>query len=226
VELAAILVGAYFLGAIPFGVLVAKAHGVDIMRIGSGNIGATNVSRVLGRGPSLLVFALDVLKGLIPAIVARIVFPDRQELWMLAGALAIVGHSLSPFIRFKGGKGISTALGMCLGTTPILALCSFAVFIVVILIFRYMSVASLVGVGTTVPFALLFHCDPWVIGGYSTMTAFVIYRHRANIKRLIAGTEPTFTFKKTIDPKPEGDPPAPEEKEAKDEAPAGDHVAP
>lgn len=205
VDLAALLIGAYLLGAIPFGVLVARANGIDIMAIGSGNIGATNVLRVLDKGPAFLVFALDVLKGLIPALVGRWLFPGQQELWFLGGMMAVVGHSLSPFLKFKGGKGISTALGMCIGTSPIVALVAFILFVILLATIRYMSVASMIAVTATVPMEIAMHGSPWVIGGYAALTLFVIYRHRANIQRLRNGTEPKFVLKKTLDAKPKED---------------------
>lgn len=206
VELALLLLGAYLLGSIPVGVLVARAFGVDIMKIGSGNIGATNVGRALGKKASIPVFLLDMLKGLIPTLVARSLFPDRQELWFLSGAMAIIGHSFSPFLRFKGGKGISTALGMTLGTSPLVALCAFGLFSATLGTTRFMSLASIVGVLATIPLGLLFKDSLWVLGGYGLMSTFIIYRHRANLKRLKDGIEPKFSFKKSIDvPKSSGE---------------------
>lgn len=199
VELALLLLGAYLLGAIPVGVLVARAFGVDIMKIGSGNIGATNVGRALGKKAMIPVFLLDLLKGLIPTLVARSLFPDRQEFWFLAGAMAIIGHSFSPFLKFKGGKGISTALGMTIGTSPFVALCAFVLFSSTLATTRFMSLASIVGVISTLPLGIFFKDSPWVLGGYGLMSTFIIYRHRANLKRLKEGTEPKFTFNKTID---------------------------
>lgn len=206
-ELTLLIIGAYLLGSIPVGVLVARAYGVDIMRVGSGNIGATNVMRALGKGPGIVVLILDMLKGLLPTLAGRWLFPERQELWLLAGAMAIIGHSFSPFLKFKGGKGISTALGMTLGTSPFVALSAFGLFSVVLGTVRYMSLASIVAVLSTIPLGFLFKDSPWVLGGYGLMSVFIVYRHRANIKRLKDGTEPKFKFKKTIDlPKPqEGD---------------------
>lgn len=198
-ELALLLLGAYLLGSIPVGVLVARAFGVDIMKVGSGNIGATNVGRALGKKASIPVFLLDMLKGLIPTLVARAVFPHNQEYWFLSGAMAIIGHSFSPFLKFKGGKGISTALGMTLGTSPFVALSAFALFSLMLGTTRYMSLASIVAVLSTIPLGILFKDSPWVLGGYSLMSTFIIYRHRANIKRLKEGTEPKFSFKKSID---------------------------
>lgn len=202
-ELTFLILGAYLLGSIPVGVLIARAYGVNIMQVGSGNIGATNVMRALGKGPAIAVFAFDLLKGLVPTLIGRWLFPERQELWLLAGAMAIIGHSFSPFLKFKGGKGISTALGMTLGTSPLVALSSFVLFSAVLATTRYMSLASIAAVLATLPLGFLFKDSPWVLAGYGLMSVFIIYRHRANIKRLSDGTEPKFKFKKTIDePKP------------------------
>lgn len=207
VELTLLLIGAYLLGAVPFGVLVARAHGVDIMSIGSGNIGATNVLRVLDKKAGFLVFFLDVLKGFLPALGGHLLFPGRQDLAMLAGFTAVLGHTFSPFLKFKGGKGISTALGMSIGATPIVAAISFGLFIVILATVRYMSLASMIAVLATIPAALALHASPWVVGGYCLLTVFVVFKHRSNIGRLRSGTEPRFALKKTIAvaPEPLGD---------------------
>lgn len=198
-ELLLLLVGAYIVGSIPFGVIVARARGVDIMKVGSGNIGATNVMRTLGKGPGFLVFFLDALKGLGPAIVGRWLFPTSQEFWLAAGAMAIIGHSFSPFLRFKGGKGIATALGMVIGTSPLVALGAFAVFSATLASTRFMSIASSLAVVSTIPFGLLFRDSKWVVAGYIVLSCLIIWRHRANFERLRDGTEPKFAFRKTIE---------------------------
>lgn len=202
-NLVLLLLGSYLLGAIPFGVLIARTQGVDIMKVGSGNTGATNVMRVLGKGPGYAVFVLDTLKGLVPTLVGRWLFPDRQEFWFLAGALAIIGHSFSPFLKFRGGKGISSALGMTIGTSPIVALCAFVVFATTLGTTRFMSLASIFAIISTIPFGFLFKDSSWVLMGYSAMVVFIVYRHRANIKRLKDGTEPKFKFDKSVDVPPE-----------------------
>jgi acyl phosphate:glycerol-3-phosphate acyltransferase len=196
--LVALFLGAYLLGAIPFGVLIARAKGVDIRSVGSGNIGATNVIRALGTGPGVLVFVLDVLKGLVPALVARWIAPERQDIWFYAGMAAVVGHSLSPFLRFKGGKGIATALGGVLGSAPLTALSCFAVFTVLLVTPRYMSLASLIAVGTGTFWGYVYKDALAVRVGYVLLELFVIYRHLPNIRRLLNGTEPKFSFKKSI----------------------------
>jgi acyl phosphate:glycerol-3-phosphate acyltransferase len=194
---AALLVVSYLLGAIPVGLIAARRRGVDITKVGSGNIGATNVLRVLGRKAGLTVLILDVLKGFVPAVVALQVFRDQphaQLYAMSAGAAALLGHCLSPFLRFRGGKGIATGLGMLLGASPLVAVSAFAVFAVFLLATRFVSLASLVAAVTTIPFALLYGSDRWLIPAYVAVVVFLFARHRANIGRLLAGTEPRFTF--------------------------------
>lgn len=200
---AGLLVFAYLLGAIPFGVLIARARGVDILNVGSGNIGATNVNRVLGKGPGIAVLVLDVLKSLIPTLVARILLTtplmglDPQTQWFLVGLAAVAGHCVSPFLGFKGGKGISTALGAIIGTAPLVALLCFGLFALVLWGTRYMAVASTVGVFSVVLFYMLVPGDTrQLIPVFVLLALFVAYRHRANYQRLREGTEPKFGFGK------------------------------
>jgi glycerol-3-phosphate acyltransferase PlsY len=218
-ELPILLILAYILGSIPFGVLIARANGVDIMKVGSGNIGATNVMRVLGKGPAFLVFFLDTLKGAVPALAARYLFPERQELWLLAGAMAVVGHSFSPFLKFKGGKGIASALGMVIGASPIIALSAFIVFSLTLATTGFMSLASMVAVASTVPVGLLLKESYWMIAGYVVLSSLIIWRHRANIERLRKGTEPKFLFKKTVKPSEEAPEDEVDSTEQKEEEP-------
>lgn len=210
--LVALVLVAYFLGAVPFGVLVAHAKGVDLTRVGSGNIGATNVIRALGAKWGIFVFVLDMLKGLVPALLGRVfvtapVGPaDPQTVWFLLGIVAVVGHAKSPFLGFKGGKGVSTALGAGLGAAPLVALASFALFGVVLAVTRYMSIASVVGVCAPAFFDL-------VIPGQShrlfplflLLGITVAILHRKNFRRLREGTEPKFRFKREV---PSSDRPA------------------
>jgi glycerol-3-phosphate acyltransferase PlsY len=192
--LIAVLVCAYLLGAIPVGYVVAKAKGIDILTYGSGNIGATNVHRALGKGAGLLVFALDMAKGLVPALIAMRLFHD-QAYSFAAGIAAVAGHCLSPFLRFKGGKGIATGLGAMLGSCPLVALTAFAVFLLVLLPWRYISAASLVATLTIIPSGIYFGVPRVLLYAFGATTLFVFYRHRANIKRLLNGTESRFSLK-------------------------------
>ena len=205
-----LLIVAYLVGGIPFGVLVARARGVDILKVGSGNIGATNVGRVLGKGPGLAVWGLDVLKSLLPTLVARAALPlgagilAPETCWFLVGAAAILGHCASPFLGFRGGKGISTALGAMVGTAPLVALGCFVLFALVLGTTRYMAIASTVGVFSVVVFAAIFGVTPQLVPVFLLLALFVLYRHRTNFARLQAGTEPKFSFSKAGAP-PDGD---------------------
>jgi len=200
------IVAAYLVGSIPFGPILARAHGKDLRQIGSGNIGATNLARALGRKWGYLCFVLDVLKGLIPvaAVAAIAGTPDRpalMALWLVVGIAAIVGHVFPVFLGFKGGKGVSTSLGVALGLWPyftIPGLIAFAVWIAVVLIWRYVSLASICG-AVTFPVALLIGIGivpAWTAAGLWPLLIaaigiplMVIVRHRDNVRRLLAGTE-------------------------------------
>ncbi len=199
------IIAAYLLGSIPFGLLIAKAHGKDIRSIGSGNIGATNVSRALGRKWAYFCFVLDVLKGLIPMLTTMLIAePDSVLtlwLWLAVGCAAILGHIFPIYIKFKGGKGVATSFGVALGLWPYLTVCAlfFAVtWVVVVLIWRYVSLAS---IAASVTFPLVLIVAIILIPGWEfdilwpvfitaiAIPIMVIVRHRENIKRLLAGTE-------------------------------------
>ncbi len=191
-----LVVGSYLLGAVPFGVIMAKSQGVDIFASGSGNPGATNVKRALGTKWGLIVFFLDVLKGLIPALACRFVTTE-QPIWLLVGLVAVLGHSFSPFVGFKGGKGVSSALGAALGATPLVALSAFALFIVVVAVSRYISLGSIcAAISISIFAAIIPGQSRWLIPIYVCLGILVVWRHRANIKRLRDGTESKFTFKR------------------------------
>lgn len=181
----------YFLGAIPFGVLVGRARGVDICAVGSGNSGATNVWRTLGPVAGITVFALDVLKGLAAPFIARLLVGPTDH-WAIAfcAALAIVGHTFSVFLKFRGGKGIATGLGAALGLMPVPALIAFAVWGVVLLGSRMISVASVVAC-VALPLAawLLGAPQPYIIV-IVVIAIIAIAKHIPNMQRVAAGTEP------------------------------------
>ncbi|MCW5943833.1 MAG: glycerol-3-phosphate 1-O-acyltransferase PlsY [Fimbriimonadaceae bacterium] len=202
----------YGLGSVPFGVLVARAKGIDIRKVGSGNIGATNVKRALGTKWGLFVFFLDVLKGLLPSFLAWSLVGTAlpmvlgsysllpREYVALAGFAAILGHCASPFLGFKGGKGIATGLGAVLGADPAVALSAFGAFIVVVSVTRYISLGSLVAGVAVFAFGMLFRSPPILMGAYVFLWAFVWYRHRDNVARLRAGTESKFSFRSEAKP--------------------------
>ncbi|HTQ09766.1 MAG TPA: glycerol-3-phosphate 1-O-acyltransferase PlsY [Fimbriimonadaceae bacterium] len=202
--LAGLFVAAYLLGAVPVGVLVARAHGVDIRTVGSGNIGATNVKRALGMGWAIFVFVFDMLKGFAPTFAARFVSGD-EWVWYLVGIAAVAGHCASPFLKFKGGKGVATSLGMVLGGSTWVALGGFAVFALILVPpkTRYISLASIIGVGCAALIGAALRDWTYVAFG-SLLFLFVLYTHRANINRLQNGTEPRFKFGKDRPPKDDG----------------------
>lgn len=192
---AAVIVG-YLLGALPFGFLVARWHGVDIFAAGSKNPGATNVRRVVGKGAGDLVFALDFLKGLVAATWVHLwsVEPPPDPVWLvLAGiAAAVLGHSFSVFTGFRGGKGVATTLGGTVALMPAVALIAAVAWVVLFFSTRYVSVAS-IGLAVVLPLAAYFlHGLDVRFAFASVAAAFVIYRHRSNIGRLLRGTENRF----------------------------------
>lgn len=199
--IAAALVG-YLLGALPFGVLVARWHGVDIFKVGSGNPGATNVKRSIGKRAGNLVFALDFLKGAAAAGWVRLLPADPSlATWLgLTGlSAAILGHSFSCFIRFRGGKGVATTLGGAIALMPAAALISVVVWLVLFYSTRYVSLAS-IGLAVTLPVAVFFLDGLSELFGFAVLlAAFVIVRHRQNIVRLFQGTENRFVKKSAAD---------------------------
>jgi len=201
------IVAAYLLGSVPFGVIIAGAHGKNLRSIGSGNIGATNVSRALGRRWAYLCFLLDLLKGLVPMLVAGILIemanptPGLLSLWLAVGCAAILGHIFPAYLKFKGGKGVATSLGVALGLWPYYTICAalaFAIWAAVVLLWRYISLAS-IAASIAFPVALILaivltpdwnFANLWpLLAAAIAIPVMVIVRHRENIKRLIAGTE-------------------------------------
>ena len=183
------LVASYLIGAIPVGFLVARAAGgFDIRGKGSGNIGATNVLRTLGPVPAVLTLLGDVAKGYVAVRAAEVIGPE--PVWGAAGAvLAIVGNCWPVFLRFKGGKGVATALGAFLALTPSAILLAMAVWIVLTAAFRYVSLASILAcVGLAIG-AWLFGYMPMYAVAAACAAALIVWRHHENVKRLLSGTE-------------------------------------
>ena len=202
-----VIIAAYLLGSVPFGVIIAGAHGKNLRLIGSGNIGATNVSRALGRKWAYLCFLLDVLKGLAPMLVAGILIevpsptPALLSLWLAVGCAAILGHIFPVYLKFKGGKGVATSLGVALGLWPYYTICAalaFAIWVAAVLLWRYISLAS-IAASIAFPLTLILaivlapdwnFANLWpLLAAAIAIPIIVIVRHRENIKRLIAGTE-------------------------------------
>ncbi len=185
----AVLASSYLLGSLPTGLVVVRVlTGTDIRAVGSGNIGTVNVYRVAGLGPSVLVLAVDVLKGAAAVLLARI-WGQTAPVQVAAGLAAIAGHNWSLFLRFGGGKGIATSFGVLLAISPVVAAVAAAVWGLTVGITRYSSLASLLG-ATVVPVLMWWRREPvpHLVFGVITLV-FAVYRHRANIARLIVGTE-------------------------------------
>lgn len=209
-----LVLGAYLLGSIPFGLLIGRVRGVDVRRQGSGNIGSTNVGRILGRKWGYLCFLLDVGKGLLPVLwvghylrantmgdgPSTLTSAD-QWLWLAVGAATIIGHMFSVYLRFRGGKGVATSLGVVLGIWPyftLTGLFAFAIWLAVWGVSRYVSLASIAAaLSFPVGFLLLIWRIPaWHVEEVEPLLVFscamailVVIRHRSNIQKLLRGTE-------------------------------------
>lgn len=221
---------AFLLGSIPFGLLIAKSRGINIREHGSGNIGATNVLRIVGKKYGITCFILDFLKGLIPALLAYNLYKftganeemtigflrehaidlgdqqlKTQALQVFTGLCAILGHNYSPWVNFKGGKGIATSAGVLIAFMPFGTLILIAIFILTYMLTRYVSLASIIA-AASLPFIVLY--GSWTHGKLADGTwnkpllAFAIFialmaiwKHRSNIKNLLAGKEYKFASK-------------------------------
>jgi glycerol-3-phosphate acyltransferase PlsY len=189
---------AYLLGSIPTGYLMARAKGVDIRSLGSGNIGATNVFRALGKAPGIITLAVDCAKGtaavvVVPRLVARTLAVELNELAPILCALAVIlGHNYTCWLRFKGGKGIATSAGALLGLAHVAVLVCLGVWLIVFGLSRYVSAASIVA-AVALPVAVWFtHHTGWLFYLSLSLSALAVWRHRSNIQRLIQGTESRF----------------------------------
>ena len=181
---------AYLVGAIPFGLLLGKAAGVDVRASGSGNIGATNVARTAGKGVGVATLLLDAAKGAAPILIAdRVLHLDTS--WLAAiGLAAVVGHVFPVYLLFRGGKGVATALGVFLALSPVATGISVAVFLVTFLVTKIVSLGSLIG-------AIVLATTSWFIDGRAEVsvlagvcTLIILVRHQGNIRRMIAKEEP------------------------------------
>lgn len=204
---AAVVIGSYLLGSIPVGYLAGRIAGIDIRKFGSGNVGATNVIRTLGKGYGYPVFAADFLKGFgavaMSSLIAARLHPDwnLSEMFGIVAAISsVLGHSFPVWLHFKGGKGVATSAGTVFGLAPVAALVGAAIWIITFLVTRYVSVAS-IAAAAALPLIILITTWLSQTSGkplfYSSvcLAAVVIWRHRSNLSRLIRGTEPRFTRK-------------------------------
>jgi len=184
---------AYLAGSIPCGILVSKFLGTPDPRLqGSGNIGATNISRVSGKKAGLITLFGDALKGALPALAGMLLAPDTPYIAGLAGLAAFLGHLYPVFLGFKGGKGIATALGIFLILTPWAIAIEIILFLVIMLTVRIVSVGSLMA-ALTIPVCICLLNYPKVyVFAALVVSSLTIYKHRENLKRLVAGQEPKF----------------------------------
>jgi glycerol-3-phosphate acyltransferase PlsY len=204
----------YLVGGIPIGVLVARARGVDLMQVGSGNIGASNVQRTLGTGLGIAVWLADLLKGLVPVVWAERLLRDMPDPWpyiAAVGVAAVLGHCLAVYLRLRGGKGVSTTLGVILALDWRVGLIAFAIWLFVLGLTRFISVSSMVATALTPLLFLVMpplpsHSanarGPLVAAGIA-LALVVVLRHIPNIRKLIKGTESRVGEKAEV-PRPEG----------------------
>lgn len=214
---AVVLLAAYLIGGIPFGFLIGKMRGVDVRTVGSKNIGATNVFRTVGKKWGLLAFFLDFLKGFLPTLAAKMLVSSRmmgynelgqpvywsseypEWLPLAVGIVCVVGHMLTPYMKFKGGKGVATAFGMLVALVPALVGIAFLLFAVVFALSHYISLGSCVAalfLAVSVWICRFVVPDGWnarvdtpTAVAITAIALFVVWKHRANIQRLIKGCE-------------------------------------
>ena len=185
------IAGAYLLGSIPTGLLLGKLYGIDVRQQGSGNIGATNLYRTVGRRVGGITLLGDCLKGLLPVLLAwKLGMGEPMQAWI--GLAAFCGHVFSIFLLFKGGKGVATALGVYLALAPLAVLGALLVFIILVAIWRYISLGSVVA-AAVMPVVIWFRPhSPELLIATALISIIVIAKHHANIKRLLEGSESKF----------------------------------
>jgi glycerol-3-phosphate acyltransferase PlsY len=187
----ALILSAYLLGSIPTGYIIGNLAGVDVRKVGSGNVGATNVARVLGKGRGALTLAVDVGKGWLAVYVARRLGVSLVCVTAV-GMAVFLGHLYPIFLRFNGGKGVATALGVFLALAPGTVWVLFVIFAVAVAASRIVSVGSLSAALAAPVVFWLFELPPVVIAMGGFIALMIVWRHRSNIQRLRAGTEPKF----------------------------------
>ncbi len=189
--LSMVIIAAYLLGSIPTGLLLGKLYGIDVRTAGSGNIGATNLYRTVGRRVGMLTLIGDALKGALPVLAVKLSgLPAEMAAWV--GLAAFSGHVFSLFLKFKGGKGVATALGVFLALAPLAVAAAIAVFAVVMLIWRYVSLASICAALAMPAVITAMDGDSRLKIATGIISLIVVVRHIDNIKRLLAGTENKF----------------------------------
>lgn len=199
---------AYLCGSVPTGFLVGRAKGIDIRKVGSGNMGATNVFRTLGKGPGILVLLVDAAKGALPVLLLPALFHRADPVWLrlLAALFAVLGHNYTCWLGFKGGKGIATSAGVLAALVPAAFLYTLLTWVVVFAASRYVSLASICAAGI-LPIATVLTRQPLPIVGLNLLLGLLaIWKHKPNLERLLAGTENRIGKKSAPTPPPEAKP--------------------
>jgi acyl phosphate:glycerol-3-phosphate acyltransferase len=203
--LISIPIAAYLLGSIPFGLLLGKLFGGrDVRSAGSGNIGATNVARVAGPVAGILTLLLDAAKGALAVYLAERLSEQSSTWMMLAGLCALIGHCFPVWLGFRGGKGVATAAGVFLVLSPLSFLGAVILFVLVVLYWRFVSLGS-ISAAAAMPLLIYFfwaphHAPPYAVTFGSLAAALlIVYKHDANIQRMVQGDEPKFSFSKKQD---------------------------
>ena len=201
----AIPVAAYLLGSTPFGVILARLFGgTDVRKAGSGNIGATNVARVVGPLAGILTLILDAAKGAAAVLLAGRLSNDNATWMMIAALAALLGHCFPVWLKFKGGKGVATAAGVFAALCPLACLAAVVLFVLVVIFWRFVSLGS-ISAAAAMPLLIYFlwaphHAPPLVVTiGTLAVALLVIYKHDGNLQRLVEGVEPKFSFSKKKD---------------------------
>jgi glycerol-3-phosphate acyltransferase PlsY len=182
---------AFLFGSIPWGYLIGKAKGVDLRKIGSRNIGATNVLRTIGKKEALVTLLLDISKGFIPVLLVQVLYPDKNNYILMGtvGILAIIGHCFTPFLKFKGGKGVATSLGVILAYTPFVGILTLVIWIIIFKISKVSSLSALVSFGLLPLNVYIMNYSNEVVLFCFLITVIIYLKHIPNIKRLLKGTE-------------------------------------
>jgi len=189
------LASGFLLGSLPFGYWFGRLRGINLLKVGSGSIGATNVVRNLGWPLGITCFLLDVVKGGTSVLIAKhlvpISVPGGREIWVvLAGVLAVVSHSYSFWLGFRGGRGVAAALGLVIAISPLVGALSFGTWVVVLALGRYVSLASVLAVASAPVWATLQGLDRTYVVFIALAALVIVLRHIPNLRRLAAGTEP------------------------------------
>ncbi|PIE56119.1 MAG: acyl-phosphate glycerol 3-phosphate acyltransferase [Desulfobulbus propionicus] len=190
-----LIIGSYLVGSIPFGLVLSRGSGIDIRTQGSKNIGATNVTRLLGKRFGALTLLFDVLKGFLPIYITGMItaeYSGTETVMVLCGATTILGHMYPLYLRFKGGKGVATALGVFLYLSPLGVLGALLFFAATVALSGYVSLGSLIGSAAILPFLLILDEPSWKLFLAVLSVTMIWIKHHQNISRLLSGTEKSW----------------------------------